>query len=85
MINLVHSSPSGRNRRAHGRQFVGPANPEQHIAGNSNYFLHPLKPREVKARGMPHKTWELFVQAYPVVLGNEWLEELCCPNCGSRR
>ena len=35
---------------------------------------------------MPHKTAQLVIQAYPVlVLSNEWLEELFCPQCGSSR
>ena len=35
---------------------------------------------------MPHKTAQLVIQTYPVlVLSNEWLEELFCPQCGSSR
>ena len=35
---------------------------------------------------MPHKTADFIIQAYPVlVLSNEWLEELFCPQCGSSR
>ena len=35
---------------------------------------------------MPHKTAQLVIQAHPVlVLSNEWLEELFCPQCGSSR
>ena len=34
--------------------------------------------------GWPDKTAQLVIQAYPVlVLSNEWLEELYCPQCGS--
>ena len=73
VIDLVHSSPSRRNRRPQKRQLLCPAHPEQRIAGNGKkYFLHLLKPEELKARGMAHKTAQLVIQAYPVlVLSNE--------------
>lgn len=33
---------------------------------------------------MSHKRAQLVIQAYPVlVMSNEWLEELFCPQCGS--
>jgi hypothetical protein len=33
---------------------------------------------------MSHKSAQLVIEAYPVlVLSNEWLEELFCPQCGS--
>ena len=86
-IELVESSPSRRNRRPQKWQLLCPAHPEQRLEGNGKkYFLHLLKPEELKARGMPHKTAQLVIQAYPVlVLSNEWLEELFCPQCGSSR
>ncbi len=35
---------------------------------------------------MPDKTARLVIQSYPVlVLSNEWLEELFCPKCGTKR
>ena len=64
MIDLVHSSTSGRNRRPQKRQLLCPAHPEQHIAGNGKkIFLHLLKPEELKARGMAHKTAQIVIQA----------------------
>jgi hypothetical protein len=48
------------------------------------YFLHLLSPEELKARGMSHRKAQLVIEAYRVlVLSNEWLEELFCPECGS--
>jgi hypothetical protein len=42
-----------------------------------------LTHEELKQRGMRDKTARLVIQAYPVlVLSNEWLEELFCPQCG---
>ena len=86
-IALVQSSPSRRNRRPQKRQLLCPAHPEQRVEGNGKkYFLHLLSPEELRARGMAHKTAQLVIQAYPVlVLNNEWLEELFCPQCGSSR
>ena len=74
-----------RNRRPQRRQLFCPAHPEQRIEGNGQkYFLHLLTPEELKARGMGHKRAHLVIEAYPVlVLSNEWLEELFCPQCGS--
>ena len=76
-----------RNRRPDRRKLFCPAHPEQQIEGNGKkYFLHLLSPEQLKARGMPHKTAQFVIQAYPVlVLSNEWLEELFCPQCGSSR
>jgi hypothetical protein len=35
---------------------------------------------------MSHKRARLVIEAYPVlVLSNEWLEELFCPQCGTSR
>jgi hypothetical protein len=74
----------GRSRR---RELFCPAHPEQKIEGNGKkYFLHLLSPEELKARGMSHKKAQLVIEAYPVlVLSNEWLEELFCPQCGTSR
>ena len=74
----------GRSRK---RELFCPAHPEQRIEGNGKkYFLHLLSPEELKARGMSHKKAQLVIEAYPVlVLSNEWLEELFCPQCGSSR
>ena len=64
-----------------------PAHRDQRIEGNGKkYFLNLLSPEQLKARGMPHKTAQLVIHAHPVlVLSNEWLEELFCPQCGSSR
>ena len=74
-----------RNRRPGERKLFCRANNKQQIEGNGKkYFLHLLSPEQLKARGMPHKTAQLVIQAHPVlVLSNEWLEELFCPQCGS--
>ena len=76
-----------RNRRPKGRQLLCPAHPEQRIEGNgTKYFLHLLTPEELRARGMADKKARLVIEAYPVlVLSNEWLEELFCPQCGTSR
>ncbi|MDP4831565.1 MAG: hypothetical protein NWR59_08650 [Cyanobium sp. MAG_185] len=80
------SQPRRRQRSAR-RQLFCPAHPEQRIEGNGQkYFLHLLTPEELKARGMSDKTAKLVINAYPVlVLSNEWLEELFCPQCGTSR
>jgi len=64
-----------------------PAHPQQRIQGTGKkYFLHLLSAQELQQRGMPAKTAQLVINAYPVmVLSNEWLEELFCPKCGSNR
>ena len=76
-----------RNRRAKRRRLCCPAHPEQTIEGSGRkYFLHLVKPEDLKARGMNDRKARLVIQAYPVlVLSNEWLEELFCPKCGSSR
>jgi hypothetical protein len=77
------------NRKRHGRvkarQLLCPAHPEQRISGNGRkYFLHLLRPEELRSRGMSDKKAKLVIQAHPVlVLSNEWLEELFCPQCGT--
>jgi hypothetical protein len=81
-----HTPPKRqRGGRSRKRELFCPAHPEQRIEGNGQkYFLHLLSPEELKARGMPHKKAQLVIEAYPVlVLSNEWLEELFCPQCGS--
>ena len=83
-----HTPPKRqRGGRSRKRELFCPAHPEQRIEGNGQkYFLHLLTPEELKARGMPHKKAQLVIDAYPVlVLSNEWLEELFCPQCGSSR
>jgi hypothetical protein len=74
-----------RNRRPKKRELFCPKHPEQRIEGNGKkYFLHLLTPSELHARGMPDKKAKLVLSAYPVlVLSNEWLEELFCPQCGT--
>jgi hypothetical protein len=81
-----HTPPKRqRGGRSRKRELFCPAHPEQRIEGNGQkYFLHLLSPEELEARGMPHKKARLVIEAYPVlVLSNEWLEELFCPQCGS--
>jgi hypothetical protein len=76
-----------RNRRSKRRELFCPAHLEQRIEGTGQkYFLHLLKPEELTARGMSPKRAQLVIKTYPVlVLSNEWLEELFCPQCGSSR
>ena len=83
---MVADAPR-RNRRPKKRELWCPAHPEQRIEGNGKkYFLHLLTPEQLKARGMPDKKAKLVIQAFPVlVLSNEWLEELFCPQCGTSR
>jgi hypothetical protein len=87
----VSSAPNSdqrpRNRRPQRRQLFCPAHPEQRIEGKGQkYSLHLLTPEELKSRGMGHKRAQLVIEAYPVlVLSNEWLEELFCPQCGGSR
>jgi hypothetical protein len=99
MVNPVsgdHSSPGSapapggrdqRRRRPKGRELHCPAHPEQRIEGNGRkYYLHLLTPEQLKERGMSDKKAKLVIGAYPVlVLSNEWLEELFCPQCGGSR
>ncbi len=80
-------SSQGRNRRPKRRELFCPAHPEQPIEGNGKkYFLHLLSAEELQRRGMSAKRAQLVINAYPVlVLSNEWLEELFCPQCGCSR
>ncbi len=77
-------SPRLRSRR---RELFCPAHPQQRIEGNGRkYFLHLLSAEELRQRGMGGRRARLVIQTYPVlVLSNEWLEELFCPQCGSSR
>ncbi len=82
------SEQTGRSRqRSSRRKLFCPAHPEQQLAGNGRkFFLHLLQPEELIQRGMSHQRARLVIMAYPVlVLSNEWLEELFCPQCGSSR
>jgi len=76
-----------RNRRPQRRQLFCPAHPEQRIEGNGKkYYLHLLKPEQLRERGMGHRKAQLVIEAYPVlVLSDEWLEELFCQQCGTSR
>ena len=76
-----------RHRRPKRRALFCPAHPDQRIEGNGRkYFLHLLSPEELQQRGMTSKQARLVIHAYPVlVLSNEWLEELFCPQCGTSR
>jgi len=79
--------PRRQRQRSRRRELFCPAHPEQRIEGNGQkFFLHLLTPEQLRQRGMAHKTAQLVIQAYPVlVLSDEWLEELFCPKCGSCR
>jgi len=81
------TSSSRRNRRPQRRQLFCPAHREQRIEGNGQkYFLHLLTPEQLQQRGMGHRKAQLVIEAYPVlVLSDEWLEELFCPQCGNSR
>ena len=76
-----------KRQRPKRRQLLCPAHPEQKIEGNGKkYFLHLLCPEELKERGISAKRAQRIINAYPVlVLSNEWLEELFCPQCGTSR
>jgi hypothetical protein len=80
-------SPSRRRRRPQRRDLRCPAHPESALTGTGRkYFLHLLTPEELKQRGLSDKRAKLAIQAHPVlVLSNEWLEELWCPQCGQKR
>lgn len=80
-----NASHGKRKRRPAPRQLFCPAHPEERISGNGRkYFLHLLRPEELRARGMSDKKAKLVIQAHPVlVLSNEWLEELFCAQCGT--
>lgn len=82
------STLKGQSRqRSSRRKLFCPAHPGQQLAGNGRkYFLHLLQPEELRQRGMSHQRARLVIMAYPVlVLSNEWLEELFCPQCGKSR
>ncbi len=83
----ANERPKRRRSRPKGRQLFCPAHPDTAIYGNGRkYFLHLLRPEELKQRGMSDKRARLVIQAHPVlVLSNEWLEELFCPDCGMSR
>jgi hypothetical protein len=76
-----------QSRRPQKRQLWCPAHPEQRLEGNGKkYFLHLLMPEQLQQRGMSYRRAQLVIEAYPVlVLSNEWLEELFCPQCGGSR
>lgn len=79
-------NPPRRSRtRSRKRELFCQKHPEQRIEGNGKkYFLHLLTPEELRARGMSDKKAKLVINAYPLlVLTNEWLEELFCPQCGT--
>ena len=61
--------------------------PRTRIEGNGKkYYLHLLQPEQLEQRGISAKKAQLIINAYPVlVLSNEWLEELFCPECGTSR
>ena len=82
---MLNPTPVRRNRRPKSRQLFCPAHPEERLLGNGRkYFLHLLRPEELRQRGMSDKKAKLVIQAHPVlVLSNEWLEELFCPKCGT--
>jgi hypothetical protein len=85
-VNLDKNRNNRRpNSRAKSRELFCPAHPEQRISGNGRkYFLHLVKSEDLRLRGMSDKRARLLIQSYPVlVLSNEWLEELFCPQCGS--
>ena len=83
----VTEAPARRNRRPKKRELFCPAHPEQLIQGNGKkYYLHLLQPEQLEQRGISAKKAQLIINAYPVlVLSNEWLEELFCPECGTSR
>ena len=82
---MTASQTAHRNRRPKKRELFCPAHPEQMIQGNGKkYYLHLLQPEQLQQRGINAKKAQLILNAYPVlVLSNEWLEELFCPQCGS--
>ena len=86
-LSTQNPNTSGAAAPASASCAARPAHPEQRIEGNGKkYFLHLLSPEELQARGMSHKKAQLVIETYQVVvLSNEWLEELFCPQCGSSR
>ena len=83
---LTHARRKQRSRTKR-RALACPAQPDQLIQGNGKkYYLHLLQPEQLQQRGISAKKAQLIINAYPVlVLSNEWLEELFCPQCGSSR
>lgn len=81
----MQDSQKKARMRSKKRELFCPAHPDTKIEGNGKkYYLHLLKPEELQARGMTEKKAKLVINAYPVlVLSNEWLEELFCPQCGT--
>ena len=84
---MTTTQPSQWNRRPKKRELFCPAHPDQRIQGNGKkYYLHLLQPEQLQRRGISARKAKLIINAYPVlVLSNEWLEELFCPQCGSCR
>ena len=84
---MAATQPSQRNRRPKKRELFCPAHPDQRIQGNGKkYYLHLLQPEQLQQRGMNARKAKLIINAYPVlVLSDEWLEELFCPQCGNCR
>ena len=84
---MTTTQPSRWNRRPKKRELFCPAHPDQRIQGNGKkYYLHLLQPEQLQQRGMNARKAKLIINAYPVlVLSNEWLEELFCPQCGNCR
>ena len=82
----IHTRRKQRSRPKR-RELFCPAHPDQLIQGNGRkYFLHLLQPEQLQQRGISAKKAQLIINAYPVlVLSNEWLEELFCPQCGTNR
>ena len=80
----IHTRRKQRSRPKR-RELFCPAHPDQLIQGNGRkYFLHLLQPEQLQQRGISAKKAQLIINAYPVlVLSNEWLEELFCPQCGT--
>ena len=70
---MLNPTPIRRNRRPKSRELFCPAHPEERIWGNGRkYFLHLLRPEELRERGMSDKKARLVIQAHPVlVLSNE--------------
>jgi hypothetical protein len=73
-------------KRSRKRQLCCFVSPQQQLAGGGKrYFLHLLTAEELTDRGMLSKTARRVISAYPVILSDEWLEELFCPECGMSR
>ena len=88
----MNSQDSSHNQRSRSRRQQKPqlwcqARPEQRLEGNGKkYFINLLTPEQLQQRGINHRRAQLVIEAYPVlVLSNEWLEKLFCPQCGGSR